>query len=105
MRLGRRAVIAQVVLPDTIDTYTNYLRAKGINYRFVVLMPSEPVTLQRNDTRKCWPNTTPEYWVKKFWDDLDGGPKAFRAEFHDNSNETPEMTAASIMAKCHWGFD
>jgi hypothetical protein len=102
VRSGKKVVIAQIILPDSIDTYTDYLEAKGMSYKFVVLMPSEPALLQRNATRKCWPKTTPEYWVKKFRDDLEAGPKAFRSAFYDNSNESPKMTAANIMAQCHW---
>ena len=105
VRLGKRVVIAQVVLPDGIGTYRDYFVARGIDYRFIVLMPSMPVILRRNETRKCWPKTTPEYWVQKFWDDLDAGPESFRAAFHDNSDESPELTAANIMAACHWAAE
>jgi predicted kinase len=105
VRLGKRVVIAQVVLPDTIEPYTNYFMEKGISYQFIVLMPSQTVILERNETRKCWPKTTPEYWVLKFRADLEAGPKAFRAAFYDNSNESPEMTASNIMAKCHWSVE
>ena len=100
--LGRRVVVAQVILPGTLHTYAEYFEDRKISYRFVVLMPSESALLGRNAGRKCWPKTTPEYWVKKFHADLGAGPASFRQSFHDNSTETPVETAAHLMADCGW---
>jgi len=100
VRFGKKVIIAQIILPDTVETYANYFKKKGISYRLIVLMPSEATILKRNETRKCWPKQTPEYWVRTFWAELDNGSERFREAFYDNSDETSELTASRIIAKC-----
>jgi DNA-directed RNA polymerase subunit RPC12/RpoP len=94
--LGRSAVIAHVILPDAFARYGAYLTARGIAYRAAILMPGMPTLLERNRTRDCWPKPTPEYWVRRFVDDLCAGPEDVRALFYDNSCETEEQTAQRL---------
>jgi len=64
-----------------------------------VLIPSEDSVLERNRTRKCWAKTTPEYWVKKFCDDLNAGDEEFRTLLYDSSAELPEEIAGTLWEK------
>ncbi len=94
--LGRSAVIAHIILPEALAWYRSRLTARGIAHRAVVLMPTMDTLLERNRTRDCWPQPTPEYWVQKFVDDLCAGPEDIRALFYDNSHETAEQTAQRL---------
>lgn len=94
--LGKSAVIAHIILPEALARYRARLTERGIIHRAVVLMPTMEALLERNRTRDCWPQPTPEYWVRKFVDDLRAGPEDVQALFYDNSNETAEQTAQRL---------
>lgn len=94
--LGRSAVIAHVILPQALAWYRAHLAARRIVHRAVVLMPPMDTLLERNRTRDCWPQPTPEYWVHKFVDGLRAGPESVHALFYDNSRETADETAQRL---------
>lgn len=94
--LGKPVVIAQVILPAQMALYDKFCGRLGILWQAAVLMPQEEELLERNRTRKCWPKTTPEYWVKHFHAQLLGGPPAFARWYYDNSHETAEETAEKL---------
>ena len=96
VRLGRPVVIAHLVLPEHFDLYRTFWALRGIAHRIVVLMPSEPVVLARNLHRKCWPQTTPEYWVQTFRQAFMDAGDWIRPHLYDNTDETPEQTAACL---------
>ena len=94
--LGMSAVLAHVILPESLPLFERGLREKQIDYRVVILMPQKSALLFRNKHRKCWPNTTPEYWVTKFHRELLNAPESTKAHYYDNSHETAEQTAETI---------
>jgi hypothetical protein len=94
--LGKSSVIAHVILPEAFAMYDEYLAARGIPHRAVILRPGMPTLLERNRTRNCWPKPTPEYWVIKFDDDLSAAPESLRACYYDNSGESEERTAERL---------
>ena len=96
VRLGKPVAIAHVVVPEVVRRYETWLGERGIPHKVVVLMPDQSILLERNATRDCWPKTTPEYWVLRFYQDYLCAPDAVKACFYDNSFETPEETAAAL---------
>ena len=96
VRLGKTVVIAHVILPEAMVIYHDFFTSHKIPYMAAVLMPAESSVLEWNLNRKCWPKTTPEYWVKKFYDDLKGGPASFQELFYNSTGETPERTASVL---------
>jgi len=94
--LGRSAVVAHVILPEALAWYRAHLTARGIVHRAVVLMPTMDALMERNRTRDCWPQPTPEYWVCRFVNDLRAGAEDIHALFYDNSHETAEQTAQRL---------
>ena len=96
--LGKSVAIAHVVLPEYLPRYQLFLRERGINHRVAILMPRMRVLLRWNAERICWPKTTPEYWVTKFYQDFLEAPEEVKALFYDNSHETPEETADRLYA-------
>ena len=92
---GRSAVIAHVILSGAGVVScppggTRYRPSRG------GAMPPMDTLLERNRTRDCWPQPTPEYWVHKFVDDLRAGPESVHALFYDNSRETADETAQRL---------
>ena len=61
-------------------------------------MPRVSTLLSRNETRKCWPKTTPEYWVMKFYDEFLAASHNVESYFYDNTDET-EMETADNLSK------
>ena len=96
--LGRSVAIAHVVLPGYLPRYQRFFRERGIAHRIVLLMPRMPVLLRRNAERVCWPKTTPERWVNKFYQDFQEASEEVKALFYDNSRETPEKTTDKLLA-------
>ena len=94
--LGKSAVIAHVIPPEFLPLYETFFRARQIDYRIVIFMPQESILLHRNTHRKCWPETTPEYWVIKFYRDFLNAPDDVKAHFYDNSHETAKQTAENL---------
>ncbi|MCU0522739.1 MAG: ATP-binding protein [Anaerolineae bacterium] len=94
--LGKPVALAHVVAPDVVPPYKAFLHDRHIPHRIVILMPALPTLLERNAVRVCWPKTTPELWVRKFYDDYLTAPDEIRALFYDNTGETPEATAARL---------
>ena len=94
--LGRPVALAHVVAPEAVPIYAAWFTGLGIPHRIVILMPALPTLLERNIARICWPKTTPEFWVRKFYDDYLAAPDDVRALFYDNTRETPEQTAAVL---------
>ena len=70
--------------------------SSGVGYPIVVLMPHMATLLCRNESRKCWPKTTPEYWVKKFYEEFVSASQDIHDYFYDNSDETEMETAMNL---------
>ena len=94
--LGKSVAIAHVVLPEFLSLHEEALRERQIDGKIVILMPQESILKFRNTHRKCWPKTTPEYWVMKFYQDFLNAPEDVKAHFYDNSDETAEQTAENL---------
>ena len=95
-RLSRPVALAHIVPPSIVPHYQAWLTERRIAHRIVILMPRTPVLLARNEARICWPKATPEHWVLKFHDDYLNAPDPIKALFYDNSDETPDQTAAAL---------
>jgi hypothetical protein len=93
---GRSVALAHIIPPEHLGVYRLIFAELGIRYGIVILMPRVPVLLSRNETRKCWPKTTPEYWVMKFHDEFQAASEDLARHFHDNTDETELETAASL---------
>jgi hypothetical protein len=100
---GQRAVIAHVVLPREFSEYERFMSDRRVPMLSVVLQPSVAVVLERNALRKCWPEPTPEYWVRHFRDEFDAWHDPGKTIVYDSSNEQPETTARTLaaMAQTH----
>lgn len=96
--IGRSVAIAHIILPPHLPRYRRFFRERGIGHRIVTLMPRMPVLLLRNADRVCWPKATPEYWVRRFHEDLLSAPGEPASLCYDNSDESPEETADRLRA-------
>lgn len=94
--LGKPVALAHIVPPSLIPHYQAWLTERRVAHRIVILMPQTQVLLARNETRICWPKTTPEHWVLKFHEDYLNAPDRIQGFFYDNSEETPDQTAATL---------
>jgi hypothetical protein len=94
--LGQPVVLAHIIPPEHLDTYERILGDRGIETRIVILMPRRPILLARNETRKCWPKTTPEYWVNRFYDEFLAAAHDLERYFYDNTDETEIETASAL---------
>jgi len=94
--LNKPVVIAQIILPAQLALYESFCESHSIPWQAAVLMPQEDVLLERNRTRRCWPKTTPEYWVKYFNAELLAASQSFKRWHYDNSRETAEETAERL---------
>ena len=59
-------------------------------------MPQMDTLLCRNESRKCWPKTTLEYWVRKFYEAFVAASQDIQDHFYDNSDETEMETAMNL---------
>jgi hypothetical protein len=94
--LDQPVALAHIIPPEYLDTYERILGGRGIETRIVVLMPRRPTLLARNETRKCWPKTTPEYWVNKFYDEFLAASRDLERCFCDNTDEIESETASAL---------
>jgi len=86
-------VVSHVIMPADIHKYINLFESKGMVYRIILLRPNYETALQRTKTRTCHTSTTPEEWVRYFYDRL-----IFRdVEILDNTNLTVEQSVHEIM--------
>ena len=94
--LGKPVALAHIIPPEFLPVYQHILDSGGVGYRIVVLMPQMSTLLCRNESRKCWPKTTPEYWVRKFYEEFATATQDIQDCFYDNSDETEMETAMNL---------
>ncbi|NKB66715.1 MAG: hypothetical protein GKR89_06630 [Candidatus Latescibacteria bacterium] len=98
--LGQAIALAHVISPHHLPIYERLFDQRSIDYQIAVLMPQVETLLARNQDRRCWPKTTPEYWVMKFYDEfLAAAP--LRPYFYDNTDQSPAATAAGLARRLH----
>jgi hypothetical protein len=81
-----------VILRPSGEIWTDAVSEDGN----VILMPEYATLLSRNEARKCWPKTTPVYWVDKFYDDFLSSSDRSGRFFYDNTHETEAETAENL---------
>ena len=94
--LGQPIAIAHIIPPEHVSVYHRIFSDLEIDFEVVILMPRVPALLSRNETRKCWPKTTPEYWVMKFHNEFEAASGDLARHFHDNTDETELETATHL---------
>jgi hypothetical protein len=96
VHLGWGVALAHIILPDHLGVYDRIFRSSGVEYRNVILMPEYATLLSRNEARKCWPKTTPVYWVDKFYNEFLLSSDRCGRFFYDNTHETEAETAEKL---------
>ena len=92
---GDNFVLANVILPDDLNKYIDIFESRNIAYKLFLLRPEYRIAVERCQTRTCHTSATPEYWIKHFYDLLNFDN---RVAVIDNTDKTPEETAAQILA-------
>ena len=93
---GDDFVLSTVILPEDLDKYIEIFQSRNLRYRLFLLKPEYQTAVARCQSRTCHGSVTPEYWIRHFYEKLDFGD---RVNVVDNTNMTPEETAALILRK------
>jgi cytidylate kinase len=92
--LGDNLVLSTVILPEDLDKYIGIFQSRNLKYRLFLLKPDCHTAVERCQTRTCHASVTPEYWIKYFYEMLNFDDRVIVL---DNTNLTPEQTAAHIL--------
>ena len=93
---GDNFVLSTVILPEDLDKYIEIFRSRNLKYRLFLLRPEYQTAVERCLSRTCHASVTPEYWIKHFYEMLDFDDRVIVV---DNTNMTPEETAAYVLQK------
>jgi predicted ABC-type ATPase len=93
---GDSFVLSTVILPEDLDKYIKIFQSRNLKYRFFLLKPEYQTAVERCLLRTCHASITPEYWIKHFYELLNFDDSVIVV---DNTNLTPEETAAYILQK------
>jgi predicted ABC-type ATPase len=93
---GDSFVLSTVILPEDIVKYIKIFQSRNLKYRFFLLKPEYQTAVGRCQSRTCHASITPEYWIKHFYELLNFDDSVIVV---DNTNLTPEETAAYILQK------
>jgi len=91
---GDNFVLSTVILPEDLDKYIGIFQLRNLKYRLLLLKPDYQTAVERCQTRTCHASVTPEYWTKHFYEMLNFDDRVIVV---DNTNLTPEETAAHIL--------
>ncbi|MHB1454958.1 MAG: AAA family ATPase [Saccharofermentanales bacterium] len=94
-------VISHIVLPEDMDRYIEIFERRNLKYQFFLLRPEYQTAVERCQSRTCHASVTPEYWIKHFYEMLNFDDNTIVV---DNTNMTPEETAAYILANGDGSF-
>jgi predicted ABC-type ATPase len=93
---GDDFVLSTVILPEDLDKYIEIFQSRSLEYRLFLLKPDYRTAVQRCQSRTCHGSVTPEYWIRHFYEKLNFDD---RVVVIDNTNLTPEETAAYVLRK------
>jgi len=93
---GDDFVLSTVILPEDLDKYIEIFKSRNLKYRLFLLRPEYQTAVVRCQSRTCHASVTPEYWIRQFYEKLDFDD---RVNVVDNTNMTPEETAAHVLNK------
>ena len=93
---GDDFVLATVILPEDLDKYIEIFQSRNLKYRLFLLRSEYQTALVRCQSRTCHASVTPEYWIRRSYEKLDFDD---RVNVVDNTNMTPEETAARVLNK------
>lgn len=93
---GDDFVLSTVILPEDLDKYIEIFQSRNLKYRLFLLRPEYQTAVVRCQSRTCHASVTPEYWIRHFYEKLDFDD---RVNVVDNTNMTPEETAAHVLNK------
>ena len=88
-------VLSHIVLPEDIIKYIELFKTRNIKYKFIHLKPKYQTAVERCQLRTCHSSTTPEKWIKHFYDILSFDNNLF--DIVDNSDLTIQDTAEAIL--------
>lgn len=91
---GDNFVLSTVIPPEDLDKYIGVFQSRNLNYRLFLLKPEYQTALERCRSRTCHASVTPEYWIQYFYETLHFDDRVIVV---DNTNLTPEETAALIL--------
>jgi gluconate kinase len=92
---GENIVLSHVVLPEDLEKYIEIFKSRNLKYKFILLKPTYQTAVERCQTRTCHASTTPEMWIKHFYDILVFDND--RIDILDNTNLTAHETAEAIL--------
>jgi hypothetical protein len=95
---GDNFVLSTVILPEDLDKYIEEFQSRNLKYRLFLLKPEYQTAVERCQSRTCHASVTPEYWIKHFYEMLNFDDRVIVV---DNTNMTPEETAAHVLQKAH----
>jgi len=93
---GDDFVLSAVILPEDLDKYIEVFQSRNMKYQLFLLKPAYQTAVERCQSRTCHGSITPEYWIRHFYEKLSFDD---RVNVVDNTNMTPEETAAHILNK------
>lgn len=70
LALQKDIVLSHVIMPGDIERYRKVMQKRNVSYMFFLLQPDYSSALARSKARTCFPNVTPEEWVRYFYDEL-----------------------------------
>ena len=93
---GDDFVLSTVILPEDLDKYIEIFQSRNLKYRLFLLKPEYQTAVMRCQSRTCHGSVTPEYWIRHFYEKLNFDDRVIVV---DNTNLTPEETAAYVLKK------
>ena len=93
---GDDFVLSTVILPEDLDKYIEIFQSRNLKYRLFLLKPEYQTAVVRCQSRTCHSSVTPEYWIRHFYEKLNFDDRVIVV---DNTNLTPEETAAYVLKK------
>jgi len=93
---GDDFVLSTVILPEDLDKYIGMFQSRNLKYRLFLLKPEYQTAVVRCQSRTCHSSVTPEYWIRHFYEKLNFDDRVIVV---DNTNLTPEETAAYVLKK------
>ena len=99
LTLQKDIALSHVILPNELDQYHDMFEERELPYMMFVLQPNHETAVARSQTRTCWPNITPEKWVRYFHDEFSQSSEQLRETvvMYDNSHLTAEESADEIV--------
>jgi tRNA uridine 5-carbamoylmethylation protein Kti12 len=85
-------VITHLVPPGVIPQYEVFYNKHDVSFDLIILLPPLETLIQRNKTRTCWENPTPDDVINKYYNIFIGAKNEYGHYFVNNSKLTPKET-------------